>query len=166
VIKRLSEQKRENWEEETVGEAYGKVRIFGLEQRIELFEKNSPCDGAMGRSIMNAGLITLEQDLPPDQFEETLLHEVVHLVADNSAIELSEQAVAALSLGLFSAGIRVPVEREPRVERKPLDQFEDHGVQNVFSKNPDLNAALNRINDLAKTLNLVIDRVNEIGRGR
>lgn len=91
---------------------FGKVMINGMEHRIELFEKHDPLDTAMGRADTAHGLIRLEEEMPIDQFQETLLHEVIHLVADHAHVELSEQSVATLSVGLFSAGVRVPVEKD------------------------------------------------------
>ena len=87
-----------------------KVRIFGMEYRVERFSQHDPTDSAMGRAIMSRGLIRLSDSMPKDVEEETLLHEVVHLVADQAGVALTEPQVAVISLGLYTAGVRVPVE--------------------------------------------------------
>lgn len=85
-----------------------RVRIFGQEYAIEYFEPHTPNDAATGRAMMAAGKIRLANNMPRDQTEETLLHEVVHIVADMTNVDLTEAQVSAISLGLFTAGIRVP----------------------------------------------------------
>lgn len=55
----------------------------------------------MGRSSLSHGVIRIKADMPEDIKQSTLLHEVIHLVADMNGIKLSETATTGLENGLF-----------------------------------------------------------------
>ncbi len=42
-----------------------------------------------------------------DQFAETLLHEVIHIIDGELMLGLSEETVARLAVGLYSAGYKL-----------------------------------------------------------
>jgi hypothetical protein len=86
-----------------------KISVFGMEYKILMFRQRDPTDTAMGRAEIKNGVIRLLSEMPKSIRDETLLHEVVHIVVDHTNVELTEAQVSAISLGLFTAGVRIPV---------------------------------------------------------
>ena len=57
---------------------------------------------AMGRCDYKLGYISVSNQLPEDIQSSILLHELLHMIAEMNSIELSEQSIDGLSLGLLS----------------------------------------------------------------
>jgi hypothetical protein len=55
----------------------------------------------MGRSCVSNGVIRIKADMPEDIKQSTLLHEVIHMIADMNGIKVSESTVGVLENGLF-----------------------------------------------------------------
>jgi len=64
----------------------------------------------LGRSNRDFGLIEIHSGITVQEQEETLLHEVIHIVDQSLKLDLSEDQVIRLSVGLYTAGIKVPYE--------------------------------------------------------
>jgi hypothetical protein len=63
--------------------------------------------GNLGNSKRSKQVITLNgEQCAPEQLEETLLHEVIHMVDGELAMGLPEETIARLSVGIYSAGYR------------------------------------------------------------
>ena len=65
-----------------------------------------------GKSIMGAAnrmsqTIVLNKGCATKQKNETLLHEILHVIDGELILGLSEESVARIAVGLHSAGIRV-----------------------------------------------------------
>ena len=78
------------------------VRILGVNYKISLFDSPGREDGSMGRSDVMMGKITICKDMPQDIQEQTLLHEILHIIDLNVGTKLTEEQVTALSAGLYS----------------------------------------------------------------
>ena len=66
----------------------------------------------MGSANRSKQLIVVRKEgLGRDQYLETLLHEVLHIVSDELAVGLDEDDVSRLAVGLYSAGCRIKVEK-------------------------------------------------------
>ena len=61
--------------------------------------------GMMGRSSLKDLEISIASHMPLNNMEETLLHEIIHQIADSCHIELSEQDVSTLSIGLYNCSV-------------------------------------------------------------
>lgn len=59
-------------------------------------------DNAMGRSDSKLGNIYICSEMPKDIQEQTLLHEVLHIIDYNLGTKLTEEQVLALSAGMYS----------------------------------------------------------------
>lgn len=67
--------------------------------------KNSPgnwSQGGLGRAYIKDGQILLNADQAEDTLKSTLVHEIVHYVADLLSLELSEQQVDGIAMGMFT----------------------------------------------------------------
>ena len=75
-----------------------------LSQEVEVKESNPQewSDNGMGRSSTKDNRILINKDMPDDAKTNTLLHEVIHMIANMNSIELNETAVSVLANGLFS----------------------------------------------------------------
>lgn len=85
-----------------------KINILGKPYTIKELDRDAE-GGANLLGAANRGrqLITLYVDaLAPEQYEDTLLHEVLHIIDRELALELSEGVIARLACGLHSAGYR------------------------------------------------------------
>lgn len=81
----------------------GKIRIMAQWFTIE--ESNPEAWGTncqMGRSNSMNGTILIRSDMPEDIKLGTLIHEIVHVVADMNGVQLKEHVVASLANGLMT----------------------------------------------------------------
>ncbi len=81
-----------------------KKTIKILSHEVKLI-KNSPgnwADGALGRAYIKDGEILLNLDQSEDSMRSTFVHEVTHYIADLLSIEMSEQQVDGIAMGMFT----------------------------------------------------------------
>lgn len=55
----------------------------------------------MGWCEVKNGIVYVCEEMPHELQKETLLHEIIHYIAIDCGIELSEQCVSTLSVALF-----------------------------------------------------------------
>ena len=65
--------------------------------------------GCSGASNATKLVISVNRDLPIGQYDDTLLHEVIHAIDRELHLDFTEETVARLAVGLYSAGCRVHV---------------------------------------------------------
>ena len=64
--------------------------------------------GNLGQSKRSKQVIVLNnEECAHEQLEETLLHEVIHIISGELVLGLDEETVARLAVGIYSAGYRV-----------------------------------------------------------
>jgi hypothetical protein len=85
-----------------------KITVLGKPYTI-LKQATDEGNGVMGSANSARQVINIVQGYGKEQTEETLLHEVVHIVSNELALDLAEEDVRRLAVGLYSAGIKVPV---------------------------------------------------------
>ncbi len=79
------------------------MKILGKNYEINFIEPNEFSDTSlMGRCDVKLGKIYLNSLMPEDIIQETLLHEVIHVIDHCLGIGLTEQQVTSLSAGLFA----------------------------------------------------------------
>jgi hypothetical protein len=89
-----------------------KINVLGKSYNIEETTKTLSGGDLMGAANRTEQVIVVCKDgIGPDQYSETLLHEVVHIVDEELKVGLTEEAVCRLAVGLYSAGCRVKVEQ-------------------------------------------------------
>ena len=84
--------------------------------------------GALGQSMRSRQIIVLNtEECAKDQLEETLLHEVIHIVCGELRLDLSETMISCLAVGIYSAGYRQFAMEPSKEERiiKGLNEIVD-----------------------------------------
>ena len=56
----------------------------------------------LGTADIREAMIRLRADMPPDLANSTLLHECVHIISDLLTLELTEQQVDGIAIGIHS----------------------------------------------------------------
>ncbi len=83
------------------------ITILGKTSKI-LITDDVGSAGNLGNSKRSSQVITLNgEQCAPEQLEETLLHEVIHMVDGELSMGLPEETIARLSVGIYSAGYRL-----------------------------------------------------------
>lgn len=77
------------------------IKVFGKTYSIRLSDNHSREDGHLGRSDIKKLEIVICKDMPKEVMEETLLHEIIHQILDQCAIESTEILVSTISTGLY-----------------------------------------------------------------
>ena len=81
------------------------VTVLGKPYEIEYVDEARSC-GTMGCADRGNQHIMINQDNGKDQIAETILHEIIHIIDQELLLELKEETVARLAVGLYSAGYR------------------------------------------------------------
>lgn len=81
------------------------IVILGKTYKIDMVDDQG-IPGYMGRANRQYQRIVLSKSNAPEQLEDTLLHEVIHIIDSELAIGLTEENVQRLACGLHSAGYR------------------------------------------------------------
>lgn len=81
-----------------------KIEILGLDYEVEFVDGYSREEELRGRIIFTEGKIKIDSKLSDDQKKETLLHEILHGIAEGAGIEdrLNEKTIHVLSRTLYS----------------------------------------------------------------
>ena len=86
------------------------IDVCGVRFLYKEIESNGRGDVSMGRSDSKMAVITINEDMPKEMKESTLIHEWIHAVLDCAGMgEYSgdEKLVCALQNELYRAGFRV-----------------------------------------------------------
>lgn len=83
-----------------------KVMILGKAYTLRRVRDHQAM-GMYGSSDRKGQNIVVNMDLEPDQYEETLLHETLHIIDGELKLGLSEATVCRLAVGLHSSGIKM-----------------------------------------------------------
>ena len=80
----------------------GKIRIFGQDYRVT--RRRYRDDGVLhyGHCDHALGVINLNPESRKSQAEQTLLHEIIHIIDNELRLNFSEKQVTQLSSGLYS----------------------------------------------------------------
>jgi len=81
------------------------ITVLGKTYTITLVDDIS-CGETMGSCRRHSQTICINEELAKDQSDETLLHEVIHIIDGELVLGLTEETVARLAVGLYSAGYR------------------------------------------------------------
>lgn len=82
------------------------IKILGKEYKIEYVD-NKTLGGNFGDCNTANAYIRINKDITKQQQEDTLLHEVIHIISDELTLELTEGQVGRLATILYSIGVRV-----------------------------------------------------------
>ncbi len=81
-----------------------RIEILGLDYEVEFVDGYSREEELRGRIIFTEGKIKIDSKLSEDQKKETLLHKILHGIAEGAGIEdkLNEKTIHVLSRTLYS----------------------------------------------------------------
>ena len=82
-----------------------KIEILGKIYQIE-YLGDDMMQGLLGSAKRITQKINISTNQSHDSAVETILHEVIHIIDGELKLELSEETVARLAVGLYSAGYR------------------------------------------------------------
>lgn len=87
--------------------------ICGINYSVEFLEPNSREDTFMGRSDSQRAIITINKEMPEDLQQQCLIHEWLHVVLCNYAMEETnnERLVQTLASELFINGFRIRLKK-------------------------------------------------------
>jgi hypothetical protein len=78
------------------------IRIMGRPYAVRYSNGAVTNDSAMGRSTIVMAQMWIRADMDSFGKRQTLLHEVIHAIGDDCALELTETQVSVLANGLAS----------------------------------------------------------------
>jgi hypothetical protein len=88
------------------------IKILGKTYQLVETREDMTGGSIMGAANRQKQVITiLSEGVGEEQRQDTLLHEVVHIIDIELALGLSEENVARMACGLYSAGLRVKVDK-------------------------------------------------------
>ena len=87
-----------------------KVDILGKPYRV-VEATDSQMPESFGTASCKDQVITLKKSLAAGQKADTMLHEVVHIISTELALELPEETIRRLAVGLHSAGVKVTLKK-------------------------------------------------------
>lgn len=83
------------------------ITIFGKTYSVTLVN-DIEIAGNLGSAKRSMQVIRLNSEqCAPQQLEETLLHEVIHIIDGELVLGLPEETIARLAVGIYSAGYRI-----------------------------------------------------------
>jgi len=81
------------------------MTILGKKYTIS-YVKSNDINGSFGAAKRSDALIRINSEVSQEQQEETLLHEVMHIVDEELLLDLKEDQIHRLAVGVYSAGYR------------------------------------------------------------
>lgn len=82
------------------------IEILGKIYEIEYFPDNM-MQGLLGATNRVMQKINISTNQGKDSLPETILHEVIHIIDGDLKLELTEETISRLAVGLYSAGYRI-----------------------------------------------------------
>lgn len=79
-----------------------KIKLLGKTIDINYVHDVNVSRTVLGLSCTGDSSITISANQTEENIEETLLHEIIHMVSNSLAIELNENQVTQVSAGLYS----------------------------------------------------------------
>ena len=83
-----------------------KIKILGKDYKVEYVDANA-LGGAYGDCCTKQAYIRINKETTKQHQEDTLLHEVIHIISEEVDLELTEPQTRRLATILYSIGVRV-----------------------------------------------------------
>lgn len=77
------------------------INILGINYKINYISNDCRTDAFMGRADSKMAELNINIDMPIDQQESTIIHEIVHCISDMLILKLKEDQVNNLAIGLY-----------------------------------------------------------------
>ena len=79
-----------------------KIQILEHEFDIEVDDSFAWTAGHMGKASIQKCQILIKEDMSKDAQNSTVMHEIMHMIADMNSLDCSEQTIDNLALGVLS----------------------------------------------------------------
>lgn len=83
-----------------------KIFVLGKSYKIR-WQDRIDSHECLGTTYRDLQTVSLSKGWGEDSTEETLIHEVLHIIDTELMLELSEETVARIAVGLYSAGVKI-----------------------------------------------------------
>lgn len=84
------------------------VSVLGKDYEVN-FKAAIDMHSNAGTLHVDKGVIDINEEHSPDCVEDSLLHEIVHIIDKELALGFDEDLVRRLTTGLYSAGLRATI---------------------------------------------------------
>ena len=84
------------------------VNILGKKYKVELLDE-ATSGGNMGSANRSLQHINVNKNNAKEQQQDTLMHEILHIIDGELKLNLTEDTISRIAVGLFSAGYIHPV---------------------------------------------------------
>jgi len=84
--------------------------ICGIPFKVIMFDRVA-ADGLYGRMDGKSATIYLDDDMPREMRDATMIHEWIHAVWECNGIQHTEEQVSTMATELYRSGFRVKVEK-------------------------------------------------------
>ena len=84
------------------------VNILGKKYKVELLDETRT-GGNMGNANRSLQYININKGNAVEQQQDTLMHEILHIIDGELKLGLTENTISRLTVGLFSAGYVHPM---------------------------------------------------------
>ena len=81
------------------------MNILGKKYAVQ-YVKSNDINGSFGSAKRADALIRINSEISPEQQEETLLHEVMHIVDEELLLGMTEEQIHRMAVGVYSAVYR------------------------------------------------------------
>jgi hypothetical protein len=83
-----------------------KKTILGKEYTVR-YVSSAELGGNMGDCCQTKATIRISKDISREQQDDTLIHEVLHIIDHELILNLPEETVGRLAVALYSLGVRL-----------------------------------------------------------
>lgn len=85
------------------------VNILSKPYEIVYAKDAQVASSLMGSCNRSMQRIMIVGDIGKEQIEDTLIHEVLHIIGNELGIGIKEADIMRMAVGLYSAGVRIPL---------------------------------------------------------
>lgn len=84
------------------------VSVLGKDYKVR-FKADADMHSNAGAVQVDQGIIDINNSHSPDCKEDSLIHEILHIIDRELSIGIDEDQIRRLSVGLYSAGLKAPL---------------------------------------------------------
>ena len=97
------------------------IKLLSHKITLKVNDPSMWLESGMGRCYLPKLEILINKDMPPDIQGSTLIHELLHMIADMNSLKITEQQVDTMSLGIYSFIKENPKIIDSIIKSRPLN---------------------------------------------
>ena len=98
-----------------------KIKLLSHSITLKINDPSTWAESGMGRCHLPKLEILINNSMPPDIQGSTLIHELIHMIADMNSVKITEQQVDTISLGVYSFIKENPKMIDSIIKSRPLN---------------------------------------------